>query len=80
MAHRVLVHVRRVGCRHPDLCGQGRTIILVTHGLSSVQTMATEALWLHQGQVAALGDPDDVVARYMRYCRLESMSLEFDDQ
>lgn len=63
-----------------ELCGQGRTIVLVTHGLSSVKTMATDALWLHQGQVAAWGDPDDVVARYMRYCRLESMSLEFDDQ
>lgn len=63
-----------------DLCGDGRTVVLVTHGLSSVKTMATDALWLHQGQVAAIGDPDDVVARYMRYCRLESMSLEFDDQ
>ncbi|MFP5256348.1 MAG: ABC transporter ATP-binding protein [Acidimicrobiia bacterium] len=63
-----------------ELCGEGRTVVLVTHGLSSVKTMATDALWLHQGQVAAIGDPDDVVARYMRYCRLESMSLEFDDQ
>jgi ABC-type polysaccharide/polyol phosphate transport system ATPase subunit len=69
-----------VAQRIADLCGQGRTIVLVTHGLSSVRTMATEALWLHQGQVAALGDPDDVVTRYMRYCRLESMPLELDDQ
>jgi teichoic acid transport system ATP-binding protein len=69
-----------VADRMAELCGQGRTIVLVTHGLSSVKRMATEALWLHQGQVAALGDPDDTVARYMRYCRLESMDLEFDDQ
>jgi ABC-type polysaccharide/polyol phosphate transport system ATPase subunit len=62
------------------LCGEGRTIVLVTHGLSSVGTMATEAMWLHQGQVAEIGDPDDVVGKYMRYCRLESMDLEFDDQ
>jgi len=63
-----------------ELCGQGRTIVLVTHGLSSVKRMATEALWLHQGQVAALGDPNDVTARYMRYCRLESLDMQFDDQ
>ena len=63
-----------------ELCGQGRTIVLVTHGLGSVKRMATEALWLHQGQVAALGEPDEVTAQYMRYCRLESMDLEFDDQ
>jgi ABC-type polysaccharide/polyol phosphate transport system ATPase subunit len=59
--------------RTAQLTGEGRTIVLVTHGLSSVRTMATQALWLHQGQVAALGDPDEVVSKYMRYCRLESI-------
>jgi ABC-type polysaccharide/polyol phosphate transport system ATPase subunit len=59
--------------RTAQLTGQGRTIVLVTHGLSSVKLMATQALWLHQGQVAELGDPDEVVSKYMRYCRLESM-------
>ena len=62
------------------LCGEGRTIVLVTHGLSSVRAMATEAMWLHQGRVAELGDPDEVVGKYMRYCRLESMPLDPYDQ
>jgi teichoic acid transport system ATP-binding protein len=69
-----------VADRMAELCGQGRTIVLVTHGLSSVKRMSTEALWLHQGQVAALGNPDEVVARYMRYCRLESLDSQFEDQ
>ena len=47
--------------RTAKLTGEGRTIVLVTHGLSSVRTMATQALWLHQGRVAELGDPDEVV-------------------
>jgi teichoic acid transport system ATP-binding protein len=59
--------------RTAQLIGQGRTIVLVTHGLSSVKMMATEALWLHQGRVAELGDTDEVVKKYMRYCRLESI-------
>jgi hypothetical protein len=42
--------------------------------------MATEAMWLHQGRVTELGDPDEVVAKYMRYCRLESMPLDPYDQ
>jgi ABC-2 type transport system ATP-binding protein/teichoic acid transport system ATP-binding protein len=58
-----------------QLTGEGRTIVLVTHGLSSVRTIATQALWLHQGQVAELGDPDEVVSKYMRYCRIESLDL-----
>ncbi|MGK2930402.1 MAG: ABC transporter ATP-binding protein, partial [Acidimicrobiales bacterium] len=59
--------------RTARLVGEGRTIVLVTHGLSTARQMATHALWLHQGRVAALGDPDDVVSQYMRYCRLEKM-------
>lgn len=56
-----------------ELCGQGRTIVIVTHGLSSVRTMATDAIWMHHGQIAQRGDPDDVIASYMRYCRLEQL-------
>lgn len=61
--------------RTAKLTGEGRTIVIVTHGLSSVKTMATEALWLHQGRVAEFGDPDDVVDKYMRYCRIESLDM-----
>lgn len=59
-----------------QLIGAGRTIILVTHGLSSVRTMATQALWMHQGRVAEFGDPDEVVSKYMRYCRIESLGMD----
>jgi teichoic acid transport system ATP-binding protein len=62
--------------RTAQLTGEGRTIVLVTHGLSSVRTMATEALWLHQGRVAEFGDPDEVVSKYMRYSRIESLGLD----
>lgn len=58
-----------------QLTGEGRTMLLVTHGLSSVKSMATEAMWMHAGQIAAFGDPDEVVSKYMRYCRLESLDL-----
>ena len=56
-----------------ELCGQGRTIVLVTHGLSAVRTRATDAIWMHQGQIAERGDPEDVINSYMRYCRLEQL-------
>jgi len=59
-----------------QLTGEGRTIVLVTHGLSSVKMMATEAMWLHQGQVVEFGEPDEVVSKYMRYCRIESLGYD----
>jgi teichoic acid transport system ATP-binding protein len=58
-----------------EMCSDGRTIVVVTHGLSLVREIATSALWLHQGQVVEAGDPDDVVASYMRYCRIEEADL-----
>jgi ABC-2 type transport system ATP-binding protein/teichoic acid transport system ATP-binding protein len=60
-----------------QLIGEGRTIVLVTHTVTSVRTMATHALWLHQGRVAEFGDPEDVVNAYLRYCRLEALSDDF---
>ena len=67
-----------VGAKMAEICSNGRTIVLVSHGLQAIQEMATTALWLHQGKVAQVGDPDEVVAAYMRACRLESFGTEFD--
>ncbi len=67
-----------VGDKMAEICSNGRTIVLVSHGLKAIREMATTALWLHQGKVAQMGDPDEVVAAYMRYCRIESLGSEFD--
>lgn len=53
-----------------ELCGNGRTIVLVSHSLVAVRQMATQCVWMHQGRLAASGDTDEVVSSYMRYCRL----------
>jgi ABC-type polysaccharide/polyol phosphate transport system ATPase subunit len=63
-----------------ELCGGGRTIVIVSHGLSAVRAMASNALWLHQGRVIEFGDPDDVIAKYMRYCRLQANVFDLDDE
>ena len=60
------------------MCSAGRTVVLVTHGLSSVRRMATQAVWLHQGRIAAAGDPEETVAKYLRFCRLEHLDLDSD--
>ncbi len=62
-----------------ELCGDGRTIVIVTHGLSLVRMMATSAIWMHQGRIVEGGDPDDVVNVYMRYCRIDASSTSLVD-
>lgn len=50
-----------------ELCGDARTIVLVTHALGSVRELCNEALWLHQGRLAMCDDADTVVEAYTRF-------------
>lgn len=42
----------------------GRTIILVTHDLTSVKNMCDRAIWLRHGVVTGEGDPSELVEAY----------------
>jgi ABC-type polysaccharide/polyol phosphate transport system ATPase subunit len=49
-----------------DLRREGRTILLVSHDLGSVQRLCERAIWLDQGGVSASGSVRDVIAAYQR--------------
>ncbi len=53
-----------------ELCGEGRTVVIVTHGMGSVLDMASDCLWLHEGRVREHGSPTEVVESYMRFSRV----------
>src|SRR5262249_47304687 len=42
-------------------------IILVTHGLDTVENWCTRAIWLNAGRIAADGDPRWVVDQYRKH-------------
>jgi ABC-type polysaccharide/polyol phosphate transport system ATPase subunit len=44
---------------------EGRTIIFVSHALSTVAEMCHRALWLDQGRIRAMGSADRVVEEYL---------------
>jgi lipopolysaccharide transport system ATP-binding protein len=43
----------------------GKTALLVSHDMASVENLCSHALWLDGGQVQALGKPAEVVRKYM---------------
>jgi lipopolysaccharide transport system ATP-binding protein len=45
---------------------EGRTVLLVSHNLTAVQSLCTKALLLEKGRVGALGETQDVIMKYMR--------------
>jgi ABC-type polysaccharide/polyol phosphate transport system ATPase subunit len=45
---------------------QGTTIVLVTHALDWVRQLCQRAIWLEEGSIAAQGQADTVVGRYLQ--------------
>ena len=46
----------------------GTTVVFVSHSLYDVYTYCTQAIWLHQGAIAASGDSKVVVQKYREFC------------
>jgi ABC-2 type transport system ATP-binding protein len=44
----------------------GRTLVLVTHDMSTVQSFCDRALLIHDGELRHLGDPEEAAMRYYR--------------
>jgi len=49
-----------------ELKFKGVTLLFVTHQLDHVRTLCDRALWLDDGEIAAIGDPVRVVDRYLQ--------------
>jgi ABC-type polysaccharide/polyol phosphate transport system ATPase subunit len=45
--------------------GRGKTIVLVTHDLGSVERLCDEAVWLDGGRLMARGGPREIIDRYL---------------
>ena len=44
----------------------GKTIVLVTHDMTTVQTLCHRAMLLHDGELRFIGEPEDAALRYYR--------------
>jgi ABC-2 type transport system ATP-binding protein len=55
-----------------DLQRQGKTIVMVTHGLDQLKDFAHRAIWLNKGKIIADGDADQIIAEYRAMFKHES--------
>jgi ABC-2 type transport system ATP-binding protein len=44
----------------------GKTIVLVTHDMATVQALCHRAMLIHDGELRYVGDPEEAAARYFR--------------
>jgi ABC-type polysaccharide/polyol phosphate transport system ATPase subunit len=50
--------------RMMELIGSGAAVVLVSHDMTTVRSLATRAIWLEAGKVVMSGDPEEVVTAY----------------
>ncbi len=43
---------------------ESRTVVIVSHSLSTIRELCDEVLWLHEGQIKKIGTPDEVIPEY----------------
>lgn len=46
--------------------GQGRTVLFVSHNMTSIQNLCTRALLLENGQLEMIGNTGDILNRYLK--------------
>jgi len=51
--------------RTADLRRRGKTIIIVSHDLASIQRFCDRAIWIEGGKIAADGTPAEVISKYL---------------
>ncbi len=66
---------RRCMRRIHQLRAQNVTIVFVTHSVSEAMAIGDRVLWLRHGEIAALGDPANVIPLYMDAMRGEEAAL-----
>lgn len=50
--------------RMHEMIKNGAAVVLVSHDMGAVRTLATRAIWLDNGKVKMSGDPEQVVSAY----------------
>ena len=65
--------------RIQELASQAKTLLVVSHALSTIQELCTEVIWLHQGEVAKRGLPKEVVSAYTKYLHVGEISAVLED-
>lgn len=50
-----------------ELMDSGKTVILVSHSLSQIETMTDRVIWLDKGEIREIGDSKSVCTSYKRY-------------
>jgi ABC-2 type transport system ATP-binding protein len=67
---------RRCAEKIDDLRSHGRTVVIVSHGLGSIQSLCDQAIWVEKGKLRASGEPGHVIDEYVKAVHPDTISSE----
>jgi ABC-type polysaccharide/polyol phosphate transport system ATPase subunit len=62
-----------------ELCGGGRTIVLVSHALGTINDLCDAAVWMHKGELQRQGEPQAVIDAYTQFLEVGEDALTMED-
>ena len=62
-----------------ELCGEDRTILLVSHALGSIKELCDAAIWMHNGELRMWDEPDAVVDAYTEFLEVGEDAFTMED-
>lgn len=48
---------------------EDRTVLIVSHGMETIRSLCTRALWLNSGEILETGNPNTVIKHYIEFTR-----------
>ena len=62
-----------------ELCGEERTIVLVSHALGSIRDLCDHAIWMHEGRLRMWDEPDAVIDAYTEFLEVGEDAVTMED-
>jgi lipopolysaccharide transport system ATP-binding protein len=70
---------RRCLGKMEEVAGQGRTVLFVSHNMAAVSRFCSRCIWLDQGAIRDIGEPESIVGRYLSMGIDESGEVRYPD-
>lgn len=62
-----------------DFCNSDKTVVIVTHSMGTIADICDRAMFLKDGKIGRIGDPDEVIGAYMEVMH-QSWSRDEEDR
>jgi len=62
-----------------ELCGEARTIVLVSHSMGAIRDLCDVAIWMHKGELRMWDDPETVIDAYTEFLGVKEDAVTMED-